>query len=46
MVFSVARFQPVQVQRWKVTQWFSLRVNLHQDVQFRILFANKEVKEI
>lgn len=28
MVVSVAQFQPAQVQRWKVTQWLSLGVNL------------------
>lgn len=46
ILISVEWFQPVQVQSWKLTQWLSLGVNLHQDVQFRALFVKKEVKEI
>lgn len=46
VVISDARFQPVQVQRWKITQWLSLKVNLRHYVWFRTLFVNKEVKEI
>lgn len=45
-VISFVRFQPDQVQRWKITQWLSLGVNFHQNVWFRALFTNKEVKEI
>lgn len=45
-VISFVRFQPVQVQRWKMIQWFSLGVNFHWNVWFRASFTNKEVKEI